>query len=106
MKAITESCKIGDVEISIETGRLAKQANSVVVSIADTSVLVTAVAAPDPKDLPFLPLTVEYKEMNAGRGQDSRRLLQARGTTDRGRDPQLSRHRPPDPPLVPQGLAQ
>jgi len=69
MKAITESCKIGDVEISIETGRLAKQANSVVVSIGDTSVLVTAVAAPEPKDLPFLPLTVEYKEMNAAAGK-------------------------------------
>lgn len=69
MKAITESCKIGDVEISIETGRLAKQAASVVVSIGETSVLVTAVAGPEPRDLPFLPLTVEYKELSAAAGK-------------------------------------
>ena len=69
MKAIIESCKIGDVEIKVETGRLAKQAASVVMSIGDTSVLVTAVAGAEPRDLPFLPLTVEYKELNAAAGK-------------------------------------
>ena len=69
MEAIIESCTIGDVEIKIETGRLAKQAAAVVVSIEETSVLVTAVAGAEPRDLPFLPLTVEYKELNAAAGK-------------------------------------
>ncbi|MEW6500950.1 MAG: polyribonucleotide nucleotidyltransferase [Thermodesulfobacteriota bacterium] len=50
--------------LSIETGRLAKQANgSVIVRYGDTVVLVTATAAKDPKpEVDFLPLTVEYQE--------------------------------------------
>jgi len=69
MNVITESCSIGEVEISIETGKLAKQANSVVIRCGETSVLVTAVSSRDPKDLPFLPLTVEYREYNAAAGK-------------------------------------
>ena len=42
MNPITESCTVGDVTISVETGRLAKQANSIVLTVGDTSVLVTA----------------------------------------------------------------
>ncbi len=62
MNIITESCQIGNATISIETGKMAKQANSVVVRLGDTAVLVTAVSAQEPKLLPFLPLTVEYRE--------------------------------------------
>jgi polyribonucleotide nucleotidyltransferase len=69
MNPITESCTVGDVKISVETGRLAKQANSIVLTVGDTSVLVTAVAAPEPKDLPFLPLTVEYREAGSAAGK-------------------------------------
>ncbi|HEY0137521.1 MAG TPA: polyribonucleotide nucleotidyltransferase, partial [Nannocystis sp.] len=69
MNVITESCSIGEIEISIETGKLAKQANSVVIRCGETSVLVTAVSQKDPKDLPFLPLTVEYREYNAAAGK-------------------------------------
>ncbi len=69
MNVITESCSIGEVEISIETGKLAKQANSVVVRCGETTVLVTAVSSREPKDLPFLPLTVEYREYNAAAGK-------------------------------------
>jgi polyribonucleotide nucleotidyltransferase len=69
MHVITERCSIGEVEISIETGKLAKQANSVVVRCGDTAVLVTAVSSKDPKDLPFLPLTVEYRESNYAAGK-------------------------------------
>ena len=58
METIIETCKVGDIEISIETGRVAKQANSVLVTVGDTVVLVTAVSSAEPKDLPFLPLTV------------------------------------------------
>jgi polyribonucleotide nucleotidyltransferase len=69
MNIIQESAKVGDVEITLETGRLAKQANSVVVRAGDSAVLVTAVSSKDPKDLPFLPLTVEYRISNAAAGK-------------------------------------
>src|SRR6185312_1968310 len=55
--------KVGDSTITIETGRLAKQADgSVLVSCGNNVVLVTAVSARDPKDVDFFPLTVEYQE--------------------------------------------
>ncbi|MCA9653624.1 MAG: polyribonucleotide nucleotidyltransferase [Myxococcales bacterium] len=69
METIIETCKVGDVEISIETGRVAKQANSVLVTVGDTVVLVTAVSSAEPKDLPFLPLTVEYRENGSAAGK-------------------------------------
>ena len=69
MNVITESCSIGEIEISIETGKLAKQANSVVIRSGETAILVTAVSSREPKDLPFLPLTVEYRESNAAAGK-------------------------------------
>src|SRR5688572_24617536 len=55
MNIVTETAQIGEATITIETGRLAKQASSVVVALGDTAVLVTAVSAPEPKLLPFLP---------------------------------------------------
>lgn len=50
--------------LSIETGKVAKQADgAVVVRYGDTMVLVTAVAAKEPAEVrDFLPLTVEYRE--------------------------------------------
>jgi len=49
--------------LTLETGRLAKQANSVLVTYGDTVVLVTAVASPTPREgVDFLPLTVDYEE--------------------------------------------
>jgi polyribonucleotide nucleotidyltransferase len=55
---------IGDKELSISTGKIAKQASgAVIVQYGDTMVLVTAVASQDPKpDAGFLPLSVEYQE--------------------------------------------
>ena len=56
--------EIGGKTLTIESGRLAKQANgSVLVTFGDTVVLVTATAAKEPKpDMGFLPLTIEYQE--------------------------------------------
>jgi polyribonucleotide nucleotidyltransferase len=56
--------EVGGRPLTVETGRLAKQANgSALVSYGDTVVLVTATAAPEVKtDIDFLPLTVEYQE--------------------------------------------
>ncbi len=60
---IKKSITIGDRELTIETGRLAKQADgSVTVKYGDTILLATAVSAREKKDVDFLPLTVEYKE--------------------------------------------
>ncbi|MEZ4426079.1 MAG: polyribonucleotide nucleotidyltransferase [Nannocystaceae bacterium] len=69
MNVVTETAKVGNAEISVETGKLAKQASAVVVRLGETAVLVTAVSSRDPKDLPFLPLTVEYREANAAAGK-------------------------------------
>jgi len=69
MNVITETCAIGEVQISIETGKLAKQSSAVVVRCGETAVLVTAVSSKEPKDLPFLPLTCEYREYPASAGK-------------------------------------
>lgn len=62
--------EIGGRELSIETGRLAKQADgAVLVRYGDTVVLVTACAAREPKDVDFLPLTVDYKEYTYAAGR-------------------------------------
>jgi polyribonucleotide nucleotidyltransferase len=56
--------EVGGRSLSIETGRIAKQAGgAVVVTYGDTVVLVTATAAKEPNpNVDFLPLTVEYQE--------------------------------------------
>jgi polyribonucleotide nucleotidyltransferase len=56
--------EIGGRTLTIETGRLAKQAGgAVLVTYGETVVLVTATAAKEGKaDADFLPLTVEYQE--------------------------------------------
>ena len=63
--------EIGGKTISIETGKIAKQASgSVVVRSGDTMVLVTVVGAGSSKpDADFLPLTIEYQEKLASVGR-------------------------------------
>ena len=62
---------VGSQALSIETGRLAKQANgSVIVRYGDTVVLVTACcAASERKGIDFLPLTVDYREYTYASGR-------------------------------------
>jgi polyribonucleotide nucleotidyltransferase len=62
---------IGQRVLSIETGRLAKQANgSVVVRYGDTVVLVTACYASTAREgIDFLPLTVDYREYTYASGR-------------------------------------
>jgi polyribonucleotide nucleotidyltransferase len=57
--------------LSIETGRLARQADgAVIVRSGDTVVLVTACAAANPREgIDFLPLTVDYKEYTYASGR-------------------------------------
>jgi polyribonucleotide nucleotidyltransferase len=55
--------EIGGKTLSIQTGKVAKQASgSVQVQYGETIVLVTVVGSPEMRDTDFLPLTVEYQE--------------------------------------------
>jgi polyribonucleotide nucleotidyltransferase len=58
-------------EITLETGKLAKQAHgSVVVRCGDTMLLATAVSSHEVRDdMDFLPLTVDYREKYAAAGR-------------------------------------
>src|SRR6266498_348282 len=58
------STMIGERELSIEIGKLAKQAQgSALVRYGETVVLVTACAAKEPREgLDFFPLTFDYRE--------------------------------------------
>ena len=57
--------------VTLETGRLAKQAGgSVVVRCGDTQVLVTATSAAEPREgIDFFPLTVDYREYTYSAGR-------------------------------------
>src|SRR5688572_1688770 len=70
-KYLKESIKLGNRELTVETGKVAKQADgSVVVKYGDTMVLVTAVSARTAKEgLDFFPLTVEYRESSYSAGR-------------------------------------
>ena len=59
----TFKADVGGKTLSIQAGKVAKQASgSVVVQYGDTMVLVTAVSANNERDVDFLPLSVEYQE--------------------------------------------
>ncbi|MFN2454946.1 MAG: polyribonucleotide nucleotidyltransferase [Pyrinomonadaceae bacterium] len=70
-KYLKESIKLGDKELTVETGRVAKQASgSVVLRYGDTMILVAAVGAPSPREgIDFFPLTVEYREASYSAGR-------------------------------------
>ncbi|MEZ4816016.1 MAG: polyribonucleotide nucleotidyltransferase [Bdellovibrionota bacterium] len=63
-KPVVVKTTIGGRELSIETGRFAKQADgSVYIRLGDTSALVTVVSSYTPKpELDFFPLTIEFQE--------------------------------------------
>ena len=67
----TRDISVGGRTISIETGRLAKQADgAVIVRSGDTMVLVTACADANPREgVDFLPLTCDYKENSYASGR-------------------------------------
>jgi polyribonucleotide nucleotidyltransferase len=69
---ITKSCSLPDGrQITIETGKLARQADgSVVLRMGNTMLLATAVASPTAKEgTDFLPLSVDYQEKFAATGK-------------------------------------
>jgi len=70
-KYLKESIKLGDKELTVETGRVAKQADgSVVIRYGDTMLLVAAVGALTTREgIDFFPLTVEYRESQFAAGR-------------------------------------
>ena len=63
-KYLKESIKVGDRDLTVEVGRVAKQADgSCVIRYGDTMVLCAAVGALTPREgIDFFPLTIEYRE--------------------------------------------
>ena len=68
---VREGVSLAGRELSIETGRMAKQADgSVVMRLGDTMVLVTAVASTSVRPgVDFMPLTVDYLEKTSAAGK-------------------------------------
>ena len=61
---------IGERELCIETGRMAKQAHgSVTISYGGTVLLVAAVQGPPREGIDFFPLTIEYREKTYAAGR-------------------------------------
>jgi polyribonucleotide nucleotidyltransferase len=67
----TVSLTVGEKKLSIETGRVAKQASAeCMISYGDTIVLVCVTYKPDPSEgIEFLPLTVDYRELSFAAGK-------------------------------------
>src|SRR6267378_4133374 len=70
-KYLKESIRVGERDLSVEVGRVAKQADgSCVIRYGDTMVLCAAVGAKTPREgIDFFPLTVEYREANYAAGR-------------------------------------
>ncbi len=63
MEPVIFKTELAGRPLVLEIGKYAQQANgAVMVRYGDTSVLATAVASNEPKDLDFFPLTVNYEE--------------------------------------------
>src|SRR5215211_1521933 len=67
----TRELRIGQQTLTLETGKLAKQAHgSVIVRLGDSVVLVTACHSASPREgIDFLPLTVDYREYTYASGR-------------------------------------
>jgi polyribonucleotide nucleotidyltransferase len=70
-KYLKESIKVGDRDLTVETGKVAKQAHgAVVIRYGETMVLVTAVSSDVAREgIDFFPLTVEYRESTYAAGR-------------------------------------
>jgi polyribonucleotide nucleotidyltransferase len=67
---VRESVEVGGKQLTLETGRLAKQADgAVLVTYGESVVLVTAVSTSERPGLDFFPLTCEYVEKTYAAGR-------------------------------------
>ena len=70
MQINRSTINVGAGQLSIETGKLAKQADgAAVVQLGETVLLVTVVASAPREGLDFFPLTVDYREKAAAAGR-------------------------------------
>ena len=101
----TVSLKVGDKMLTLETGKLAKQADAAIfASYGDSRVLVTACSAKDPKaGIDFMPLTVEFAERHysAGKIPGSFHKREGRPTTEATLAARIIDR--PNRPLFPEG---
>ena len=98
----------GGKTLTLETGRVARQADgAVMATLGETVVLCAVTAARSVKDgQDFFPLTVHYQEKYQRGRPHPRRLLQARARRHREGDADQPPDRSPDPPAVPGRLLQ
>src|SRR2546421_5242116 len=70
-KYLKETIKLGDRDLTVETGKVAKQADgSVIIRYGDTVLLCAAVSSDSPREgIDFCPLTVEYREHQYAAGR-------------------------------------
>ena len=102
MNPITKTFQFGDYEVSIETGKVAKQATgSVVVTMGDTVVLTTVVGAKSPRPgQSFFPLTVNYQEKTYAAGKIPGGFFRREGRPSEKETLTCTSHRPPDTSIV------
>jgi polyribonucleotide nucleotidyltransferase len=90
---------LGGRRLSIETGKVARQAHgAVTVRYGDTMVLSTVVATQEPRDVDFLPLMVEYRERTYAAGRIPGGFFKREG---RPRDKEIVSARLTDRPIRP-----
>jgi len=96
---VRESLMVGGKTLTIETGRLAKQANgAVLITYGESVVLVTAVSTDERPGLDFFPLTCEYIEKTYAAGKIPGGFFKREG---RQRDTEVLTARLIDRPLRP-----
>src|SRR5437879_12881303 len=80
-KYLKESIRVGDRDVTVEVGRVAKQADgSCVIRYGDTMVLCAAVGALTPREgIDFFPLTIEYREAFFAAGRISENCFRRAG---------------------------
>jgi polyribonucleotide nucleotidyltransferase len=99
MSFVRESVMVGGRSITLETGRLAKQAHgSILITLGESVVLVTAVSSDDRPGLDFFPLTCEYVEKTFAAGKIPGGFFKREG---RLRDDEILTCRIMDRPLRP-----
>lgn len=70
MKVVRKEFQFGDHTVVLETGKIARQASSVIVSMGDTVVMVNCVAKKEvDQGRDFFPLTVDYQERTYAAGK-------------------------------------
>jgi polyribonucleotide nucleotidyltransferase len=88
-KEVKKSMQWGEDTLTLETGKVARQADgSVIATLGETSVMANVTFAKEPKEgQGFFPLTVHYQEKYYAAGK----------VPDRERDPDRAPDRPSDP---------